>query len=68
MRGAGQRKREVLGVLITSRRSEYKGKDGNYSIDHSALVYLMDKDGKYLSHFAYGTPAAKMTETMRRYL
>ena len=55
---------------VNYQKFEYKDKDSNYgySIDHSALVYLMDKDGKYLTHFAYGTPAAKMTETMRRYL
>jgi protein SCO1 len=55
---------------VTYQKFEYKDKDGNYgySIDHSALVYLMDKDGKYLAHFTYGTPATKMTETMRRYL
>ncbi|MGH6833361.1 MAG: SCO family protein, partial [Methyloceanibacter sp.] len=41
---------------------------GDYSIDHSALVYLMGKDGEYVAHFPYGTPAAKMTETLRRYL
>lgn len=40
----------------------------DYSIDHSALVYFMGKDGEYITHFAYGTPAAKMTETLRRYL
>lgn len=40
----------------------------DYSIDHSALVYLMGKDGQYITHFAYGTPASKMTETLRRYL
>jgi protein SCO1/2 len=40
----------------------------NYSIDHSALVYLMGKDGEYITHFPYGTPAPKMTETLRRYL
>lgn len=40
----------------------------DYSIDHSALVYLMGKDGEYITHFAYGTPAAKMTETLRRYI
>jgi protein SCO1 len=39
----------------------------DYSIDHSALVYLMGKDGEYITHFAYGTPAAQMTETLRRY-
>ena len=32
---------------------------GDYSIDHSALVYLMGKNGEYITHFAYGTPAAK---------
>ena len=40
----------------------------DYSIDHSALVYLMGKDGEYVTHFAYGTPPAKMTEKLRRYL
>ncbi|MBK5196855.1 MAG: SCO family protein [Methyloceanibacter sp.] len=40
----------------------------DYSIDHSALVYLMGPDGNYITHFAYGTPAAKMTATLRRYL
>jgi protein SCO1/2 len=40
----------------------------DYSIDHSALVYLMGKDGEYVTHFAYGTPPEKMTETLRRYL
>ena len=40
----------------------------NYSIDHSALVYLMGRDGEYIAHFAYGTPVDKMTETLRRYL
>jgi protein SCO1/2 len=55
---------------VTYSKFRYSGKGVNYgySIDHSALVYLMDKNGKYLSHFAYGTPAAKMTETLRRYL
>jgi protein SCO1/2 len=41
---------------------------GDYSIDHSALVYLMGKDGEYITHFAYGTPPAQMTDTLRRYL
>jgi protein SCO1/2 len=40
----------------------------DYSIDHSALVYFMGKNGEYLAHFPYGTPANKMTETLRSYL
>ena len=40
----------------------------DYSIDHSALVYLMGKDGEYVTHFAYGTPTDQMTEELKRYL
>ena len=40
----------------------------DYSVDHSALVYLMDKNGEYVTNFPYGTPASKMTEELRRYL
>lgn len=40
----------------------------NYSVDHSALLYLMGPDGEYITHIPYGTPASKMTETLRRYL
>ena len=35
--------------------------DGNgYSMDHSAVTYLLDKNGHYLRHFAYGTPPERM--------
>ena len=54
--------------VVYSKFQEEGAKPGDYSIDHSALVYLMGKDGEYLTHFAYGTPAAKMAETLRRYL
>lgn len=40
----------------------------NYSIDHSALVYFMGPDGKFVTHIPYGTPPQKMAETLRRYL
>jgi cytochrome oxidase Cu insertion factor (SCO1/SenC/PrrC family) len=28
----------------------------DYLMDHSSFVYLMDPDGKFVRHFAYGTP------------
>lgn len=40
----------------------------NYSIDHSALVYLMGPSGQYVTHIPYGTSPKKMAETLRRYL
>lgn len=53
--------------IAYSKFQEDPTKD-DYSIDHSALVYLMDKNGEYVTHFAYGTPAAKIAEALRRYL
>ncbi len=55
---------------VAFSKFEYKdgsGK-GDYSIDHSAIAYLMDRNGDYVAHFSYGTPAAEMAETLRRYL
>ncbi len=55
---------------VTYQKFEYKDQQGDYgySIDHSSLVYLMSPDGEYITHIPYGTPADKMTETLRRYL
>lgn len=55
---------------VAYSRFEQEGQDTskNYSIDHSALVYLMGPDGEYMTHFSYGTPAPKIAETLRRYL
>jgi len=55
-------------VAFSKFENEGADDNGNYSIDHSAIVYLMGRDGEYLTHFNYGTPAAKMTEALRRYL
>ncbi|HLO23209.1 MAG TPA: SCO family protein [Methyloceanibacter sp.] len=55
---------------VSFSKFEYKDSNGQsgYSIDHLTLLYLMDKNGEYITHFSYGTPAAKMAETLRRYL
>lgn len=55
---------------VTFSKFVPEGEDNNqnYSIDHSAIAYLMGPNGKYVAHFPYGTPVAKMTETLRRYL
>jgi protein SCO1 len=31
------------------------GGGGDYTVDHSAFVYLMDGEGKYLTHFSFNT-------------
>lgn len=39
-----------------------------YTVDHSALAYLMGPDGGYVDHFNYGTGAEDMAEKLKRYL
>lgn len=44
-----------------------EGED-DYVMDHSALVYLMGRDGKYLTHFGPDTTAATMAASIKKYL
>ncbi|MDJ0513204.1 MAG: SCO family protein [Methyloceanibacter sp.] len=53
---------------VTYQKFQEEGAGENYSVDHSALVYLMGPDGKFVTHFPYGTSPEKMAETLRRYL
>jgi cytochrome oxidase Cu insertion factor (SCO1/SenC/PrrC family) len=40
----------------------------NYLMDHSAIIYLMGRDGKFLKHFSYTTDARKLTEGLKQAL
>jgi len=39
-----------------------------YTMDHSAFIYFMDKDGKYITHLNYKDPAEKIISTLKPYL
>jgi cytochrome oxidase Cu insertion factor (SCO1/SenC/PrrC family) len=39
-----------------------------YTLDHSAFIYLMGRDGGYLGFFPPGTSAERLAETLRRSL
>jgi cytochrome oxidase Cu insertion factor (SCO1/SenC/PrrC family) len=39
-----------------------------YTVDHSAFIYLMDRDGKYLGFFPPGTPADRMAAVIKPHL
>ena len=38
---------------------------GDYTVDHTAFIYLMDRDGNYLGFFPPGTTADRMVEVIR---
>jgi cytochrome oxidase Cu insertion factor (SCO1/SenC/PrrC family) len=50
------------------QRVDFDKGDGYYTVDHSAFIYLMDRDGKYLGFFPPGTPAEKIVEMIRPHL
>jgi len=44
------------------------GDKGDYSMDHSALVYLMDKQGRFVAPFNLKRKPADAAEALRKYL
>jgi protein SCO1/2 len=44
------------------------GPDGNYTMDHSAILYLMGKNGKFLSIFPGNATAAEIVDGIRKHL
>jgi protein SCO1/2 len=47
---------------------DLEGSASGYTMDHSAFTYLMDENGEYVTHFAYGDSIDKMAERLRREL
>jgi protein SCO1/2 len=40
----------------------------NYPVDHSGFIYLMGRDGKFITHFTHDTPPERMADAIRRHL
>ena len=45
-----------------------KQPDGSYAMDHSSIVYLMGRDGKYLAHFGGNVGADAMAAAIAKQL
>jgi protein SCO1/2 len=43
-------------------------KDGDYTMDHTALIYLMDRDGKFVSPFNVNRKPEEAASDLKRYL
>lgn len=54
-------------VYFAKAPSKDSGKN-DYLMDHSSFVYLMSRDGKYLTHFTPGIPPDKMAQAIAKYL
>lgn len=46
---------------VYAKKAPVQGGEG-YTMDHSSVVYLMDPEGKFATHFAHGTLPADMAK------
>jgi protein SCO1/2 len=53
---------------VSYAKVEDKESAADYGVDHSALVYLMDPKGRYVTHFSYGLSAEQMAEKLGKLL
>jgi cytochrome oxidase Cu insertion factor (SCO1/SenC/PrrC family) len=40
----------------------------NYPVDHSGFLYLMDRNGKFVTHFTHETPPERVVEAIKKAL
>ena len=60
-----------IAKVITSYRVYAKKvptKDGDYTMDHTALIYLMDRDGRFVSPFNLKRTPEEAAADLKRYL
>lgn len=43
-------------------------KDPNYPVDHSTFLYLMGRDGTFITHFSHDAPPERVVEAIKRQL
>lgn len=63
-----QVKRAAKAFRVYYAKVEMENSATGYLMDHSAFTYLMDENGDYVTHFAYGDSVENMTERLRREL
>ena len=63
-----QIKRAAKAYRVYYSKTIVEDSDLKYLMNHSSIVYLMDKTGQFLTHFPHGTKPETMAETISKYL
>jgi len=58
--------RVISGFRVYAKKVPLK--DGDYTMDHTALIYLMDRDGKFVSPFNLKRKPEEAAADLKRYL
>ena len=62
---------EAVAKMLTAYRVYAKkvpGKDGDYTMDHSAMVYLMDRNGRFVAPFKLDRKPEEAAADLKRYI
>jgi protein SCO1/2 len=52
-------------------RVYFKKADGgpdDYTVDHSVFIYLMDRDGNYITHFMFNSPPENIVNVIKKHI
>lgn len=53
---------------VFAQKAEYVEGTDNYVVDHSSIIYVMDRQGHLIAHFNHSTPSENIVSALRRYL
>ena len=64
---------EEIAAVARAYRAYFKfngdpAKDEGYLVDHTTLIYVMDRQGKLLTQFTHETPPERVTAALKPYL
>lgn len=58
----------IKAYRVHAARTSEKEEDEDYLMDHSSLIYLMDKKGGYRAHFNHQTPPEEIIKRVKLHL
>jgi protein SCO1/2 len=64
LRGTEAETRRVAAAFKVSYRKVPRAR-GGYDMEHAALTFVLDRDGRYAAYLPPGTPAGRTTEVLR---
>ncbi len=50
---------------VYAAKAKPDGTTADYLMDHSSIIYLMDRQGRFISHFNHATDPKKIAETIK---
>ena len=65
---SSQIKQAIKAFCVHAARVEEGRGEGDYLMDHSSLIYLMDKEGKYIAHFDHKCSPQDIIKRVKTYL